>query len=65
LRWLFRIAVAGWLGRWLAYELAAHAGRRWLPPGPPPVESARAPGWMPGPERGMVDTPDRPDSGSA
>ncbi len=36
-----------WLGRWAAMELASFAGHRLLPPGPPPRESARRPGWMP------------------
>ena len=35
--------------RWAAMELAAYAGRHWLPVGPPPIESRRRPGWMPGP----------------
>jgi hypothetical protein len=46
LAWL---AAALWFGRWLALELASYAGHRLLPPGPPPRESARPPGWMPGP----------------
>ena len=43
------LAAVGWVARWLALELASLAGHRLLPPGPPPRESARAPGWMPGP----------------
>jgi hypothetical protein len=35
--------------RWLALELASFAGHRLLPPGPPPVDSPRQPGRMPGP----------------
>ena len=35
--------------RWLAMELAAYAGHRLLPPGPPPRDSERPPGHMPGP----------------
>ena len=31
-------------------ELAAYAGRHWRAAGPPPIESTRAPGHMPGPE---------------
>jgi hypothetical protein len=42
-------AAALWVGRWLALELASYAGHRLLPPGPPPRESDRPPGWMPGP----------------
>ena len=33
---------------WFARELASRIGHRVLPPGPPPRESARPPGWMPG-----------------
>jgi len=38
-----------WVLHWAAGELAAYAGRRWREDGPPPIESERAPGWMPGP----------------
>ena len=34
--------------RWLLRQLASRAGHSWLPPGPPPRESVRPPGWMPG-----------------
>ena len=47
LRTLAWVALAAWLGRWLAMELASYAGHRILPPGPPPRESPRRPGWMP------------------
>ena len=40
-----------WLLRWAAAELAAYAGRHWREHGPPPIESERAPGWMPPPTR--------------
>jgi len=42
------LAAAAWVGRWLALELASLAGHKLLPPGPPPRESPRPPGWMPG-----------------
>jgi hypothetical protein len=44
---------AAWVARWAAGELAAYAGRHWREHGPPPIESERAPGWMPRPDRGM------------
>jgi hypothetical protein len=47
-----RVLVAAglvWLGRWAAIQLAAYAGRHWLPVGPPPKDSPRQPGRMPGP----------------
>ena len=40
-----------WLLHWAARELAAYAGRHWRKHGPPPIESERAPGWMPPPTR--------------
>ena len=43
--------VAVWLLRWAAGELAAYAGRHWRAHGPPPIESERAPGWMPPPRK--------------
>jgi hypothetical protein len=46
---LLQMLFAAWIVRWAAGELAAYAGRRLLPPGPPPIESAQPPGWMPGP----------------
>jgi hypothetical protein len=42
-------AIALWLGRWAALELAALVARR-LPHGPPPIDSPRQPGRMPLPE---------------
>jgi hypothetical protein len=36
-----------WVARWAAMELASYAGHRLLPPGPPPKDSERRPGWMP------------------
>jgi hypothetical protein len=46
-RRLVQVALALWLGRWLAMELASYAGHRLLPPGPPPKDSPRPPGRMP------------------
>jgi hypothetical protein len=46
-RRLVYLALAFWIGRWLAMELASFAGHRLLPPGPPPKDSPRRPGWMP------------------
>jgi hypothetical protein len=43
------LAVAAWVGRWLALELASLAGHKLLPPRPPPLDSPRPPGRMPGP----------------
>ena len=43
------LAAAAWVARWLALELASLAGNKLLPHGPPPLDSPRAPGWMPGP----------------
>jgi len=45
------LAAAAWVARWLALELASLAGHKLLRPrpGPPPLDSPRAPGWMPGP----------------
>ncbi len=45
---LVKLAAALWLLRWAAREVAAHTANR-LPPGPPPLDSERRPGWMPGP----------------
>jgi hypothetical protein len=45
---LVKLGVALWLVRWAAEELAAYAGRHWQRPGPPPIESERRPGWVPG-----------------
>ena len=47
LRQLVYLVLAGWVGRWLAMELASYVGHRILPPGPPPKDSERRPGWMP------------------
>jgi hypothetical protein len=47
LRRLIQVALAVWVGRWLAMELASYAGHRLLTPGPPPKDSPRKPGWMP------------------
>jgi hypothetical protein len=41
---LVKLALAAWLARWAAQELAAYSGRHWQRPGPAP----RAPG-EPGP----------------
>jgi len=38
-----------WLLHWGARELAAYAGRHWLPLAPPPRLSTRQPGRLPGP----------------
>ena len=46
-----KLVVAAWLVRWAAQELAAYAGRHWQGPGLPPRESARRPGWLPGPSQ--------------
>jgi hypothetical protein len=48
-RRLLVLAFGLWVARWLARELASFAGHRLVPPGPPPVASARQPGRMPGP----------------
>jgi hypothetical protein len=49
LRRLLAIAFGLVVVRWAALELASFAGHRLVEPGPPPVESARQPGRMPGP----------------
>jgi hypothetical protein len=46
---LAKIVFALWILRWAAQELAAYSGRHWQAPGPPPRDSARAPGRLPGP----------------
>ncbi|MBX5474383.1 MAG: hypothetical protein IRZ20_05155 [Thermoleophilia bacterium] len=43
---LLRFALAAWLARWAALELASWLGRR-RPRGAPPVDSPRIPGRMP------------------
>jgi hypothetical protein len=42
-------AAALWVARWAAMEVASYVGNRLLPEGPPPKDSPRKPGWMPGP----------------
>ena len=49
MRTVVKLALGFWVGRWAVGELAAYAGRHWREHGPPPIESERAPGWMPGP----------------
>ncbi|HVC86923.1 MAG TPA: hypothetical protein VNC40_05790 [Gaiellaceae bacterium] len=49
MRLLLRLAVLTWVARWAVLELASRLGHR-LPAGPAPLDSARPPGWMPGPE---------------
>lgn len=44
-RRLLALAVGLWFARWAAMELASVAGHRLLPPGPPPRDSTRKPGW--------------------
>ena len=46
---LVKLAVALWLLRWAAQEMASYSGRHWQRPGPPPRDSHVRPGWMPGP----------------
>lgn len=46
---LVKLGLAAWILHWMAEELAAYSGHRWQAPGPPPRDSARPPGWMPGP----------------
>jgi hypothetical protein len=46
---LVKLLVLAWLLRWAAQELVSYSGRHWQKPGPPPRDSERAPGWMPGP----------------
>jgi hypothetical protein len=45
LRHLVYFGLGLWFGRWAAMELASFAGHKLLPPGPPPLESRRKPGW--------------------
>lgn len=47
MRRLAYAALAVWVGRWAALELASYAGRKLLPEGPPPKDSERQPGLMP------------------
>ena len=46
---LVKLGVAAWILRWAAEELAAYSGRHWQAPGPPPRDSPRRPGLVPGP----------------
>ena len=46
---LVKLGLGVWLLRWAAQELAAYSGRHWQHPGPPPRDSVRRPGWVPGP----------------
>ncbi len=46
---LVALVVGFWVARWALLELAAYAGRHWLPAGRPSNESRRQPGRMPGP----------------
>ena len=46
---LVKVVLGVWLLRWIARELAAYSGRHWQHPGPAPLDSARRPGWLPGP----------------
>jgi hypothetical protein len=59
---LVKLAVAVWLLRWAAEELAAYSGRHWQRPGPSPRDSERRPGRLPGPSedrlRRMSDSRD-------
>ena len=47
LRHLVLLALAAWVARWLALELASYAAHRWLAPVEPRPD--RPPGRMPGP----------------
>jgi hypothetical protein len=38
LRRLLKLAIALWVARWAAGELAAYAARNWRAPGPAPIE---------------------------
>jgi hypothetical protein len=49
IRLALKLAVAAWVIRWAAMELAAYSGRHWQRRGPAPKDSPRAPGHMPGP----------------
>ena len=46
---LLAAAAALWVAYWAAKEVVAYAGRHWRDYGPPPKNSPRPPGWMPGP----------------
>jgi hypothetical protein len=48
-RRLVLLALGLWVVRWLALELASLAGHKWLEQRTLPVDSPRAPGWMPTP----------------
>ena len=49
MRRLLLAGLAVWILRWAAIQVAAYAGRHWLPPSPPPKDSPRQPGRIPGP----------------
>ena len=51
---LLMLATVVWLLRWAAGEVAAYAGRHWQRHGPAPRDSARKPGWMPGPPEDVL-----------
>lgn len=48
-RLLIGLALAAWIGRWVLLEAAMLLGKRYGRPAPDPKDSARPPGWMPGP----------------
>ena len=43
------LALAAWVGRWAALELASYLHQTRPATGPLPRESEHPPGWMPGP----------------
>jgi hypothetical protein len=45
---LLLVLLVAWVARWAVRELAAQIARR-QPVGPPPIDSPRQPGRMPGP----------------
>jgi hypothetical protein len=45
-RRLLVLGLAAWTGRWLATQVASRLATR-LPRAPAPIDSPRAPGWMP------------------
>jgi hypothetical protein len=56
LRRVLRLALMVWLLRWAAGELAAYAGRHWLPPQKTPKNTGPRPGWMLAPRTGDGET---------